>query len=162
MIPVGTRVKVVVPPGRLDVLLSYMRDKTGTVQRQLEIEGGGAVCVLFDDGSSGYLYNRELQVLELPASANVMNGPVTIGDTVAWPQRTGSHMWMTIGVITDILTEITDVTHTGSVTISVNETTEEFKINKSVTKITIVTPEGVKKSTTVLDRVVKAWATTTS
>jgi hypothetical protein len=139
-----------------------MKDKTGVVQRQLEVEGGNAVCVLFDDGTTGYLYNRELQVLELPVSAVVINGSVTIGDTVAWPQRTGSYMWMAIGVITDIVTEITDVTHTDSVTISLNETTEEFRINEKVTKITIVTPEGTKKSTTVLHRVVKAWATTTS
>lgn len=162
MIPVGTKVRIEIAPGLISIGAGRFAGETGEVVPPKYALDPEMSNIRLDNGYEVQVYDREIQVLDLAPAVRVMNGMVSIGDTVAWPQRTGSFMWMTIGVITNIDHIITGVTpvgnpvHVGDGSVSVG-----FKATQTETKITIVTNDGTKKSTKGLDRVVKVCPTTT-
>lgn len=162
MIPVGTRVRVEIAPGAISIAAGRFAGQEGEVaESRIDVDPTLMTCVNFDNGTSAYVYNREIQVLDLAPSAEVMNGHVSIGDTVAWPQRTGSHMWMTIGRIVNIKETVVERQVTSMCSgFGGSRKTETYQ--DTVSKITIVDDEGAEKSTSVLDRVVKVCPTTTS
>lgn len=111
------------------------------------------ICHLDMNDNSIFVYENELQVLELPISLSVIGGEVVIGDRVAWPQRTGSRMWMVHGHIVNITKIIQSVSPIPNIQYG-------FQIDKSVFKITII-QDGKRHSTTNIERVVKICPTST-
>ena len=131
MLPNGTKVKIVFNDSQPSSASRVFRGRVGyIVEGQVMLDGTTFVSV----------NDNDLQVLENPVSAEVINGLLNVGDYAAWPGRQNSALWMVFGQV-----------------ILIEKVVKGDWFSKEVTinRITIRSADGKKHKTDITHRVVK-------